>query len=65
MRPWNLKKSNLNLTIVDLQTQLKDLESNQVSPESSKDEAFIDKLFKQIDLLNDEKLTLETDNEGG
>ena len=57
------EKSNLSLTIVDLQTQLKDLESTQVSSESSKDEAFIDKLFKQIDLLNDKKLTLETDNE--
>lgn len=57
------EKNNLNLTIVDLQTQLKDLESNQLSSESSKDEAFIDKLFKQIDILNDEKLTLETDNE--
>lgn len=57
------EKSNLNLTIVDLQTQQKDLESTHVSSESSKDEAFIDKLFKQIDLLNDEKLTLETDNE--
>lgn len=57
------EKSNLNLTIVDLQTQLKELESVNISSESAKDEAFIDKLFKQIDLLNDEKLTLETDNE--
>lgn len=58
------EKSNLILKLEDLESQLS-LKSEVVVSEtsSSADDAFIDKLFKQIDLLNDEKLLIQTENE--
>lgn len=54
------EKSNLNLIISDLKNQLNE-KKTEIS--SSSDEAFIDKLFKQIDLLNDENAVLSTEND--
>ncbi|MDP2388522.1 MAG: hypothetical protein Q8M29_19265 [Bacteroidota bacterium] len=59
------EKSNLILKLEDLESQLSVKSETPVSESSSSnaDDAFIDKLFKQIDLLNDEKLLVQTENE--
>ena len=58
------EKSNLILKLEDLESQLSVKSETVVSETSSSaDDAFIDKLFKQIDLLNDEKLLIQTENE--
>jgi chromosome segregation ATPase len=54
------EKSNLNLIISDLKNQLNE---KKTEINNSSDEAFIDKLFKQIDLLNDENAVLSTEND--
>jgi chromosome segregation ATPase len=54
------EKSNLNLIISDLKNQLNE---KKTEINNSSDEAFIDKLFKQIDLLNDENSVLSTEND--
>ncbi|MBK7819341.1 MAG: hypothetical protein IPJ60_18755 [Sphingobacteriaceae bacterium] len=50
----------LNSKVTSYQKQIDDLKSNV---NSSQEDAFIDKLFKQIDELNDERLKLLTDKE--
>ncbi len=59
------EKSNLILKLEDLESRLSAKSEVVVSETttSSADDAFIDKLFKQIDLLNDEKLLIQTENE--
>jgi len=54
------EKSNLNIIISDLKNQLS--QQKNLSSTTNED-AFIDKLFKQIDLLNDENALLSTEND--
>jgi chromosome segregation ATPase len=57
---YEFEKSNLNLIITDLKSQLSQSKS---AINNLNEDAFIDKLFKQIDLLNDENAVLATEND--
>ncbi|HEY1040318.1 MAG TPA: hypothetical protein VGF30_12970, partial [Bacteroidia bacterium] len=61
------EKNNLMLKIQDLENQVSEntagVENSVSDSAPNADDAFIDKLFKQIDLLNDEKLLIQTENE--
>jgi chromosome segregation ATPase len=57
---FEFEKSNLTIIISDLKNQLTQQKS---TINSSNEDAFIDKLFKQIDLLNDENALLSTEND--
>jgi len=57
---FEFEKSKLTIIISDLKNQLTQQKS---TINSSNEDAFIDKLFKQIDLLNDENALLSTEND--
>jgi chromosome segregation ATPase len=56
----NESTAELNSKVTSYEKQLSSLQSKENTPEQ---DAFIDKLFKQIDVLNDERLQLLTDKE--
>ena len=56
----NTELFELNASITDYQTEISNLKSITKADEQ---DAFIDRLFKQIDILNDEKLNLLSEKE--
>ena len=56
----NTELFELNASIGDYQTEISNLKSVSKADEQ---DAFIDRLFKQIDILNDEKLSLLSEKE--
>ena len=57
---YAVKLFDLNASIANYQTEIYNLKT---STKLDEQDAFIDRLFKQIDLLNDEKLSLLSEKE--
>jgi chromosome segregation ATPase len=57
------EKANLLLKLEELESQLSSLKESKTEEPATDNEEFIDKLFQQINLLNEEKSLLQTENE--
>ncbi len=61
---FQIEKESLLLELTNLNGLVQEITANKTPARSGEEDAFIDKLFKQIDQVSDEKQRLQTEKEG-